>query len=314
MKVFVDANIYLSFLRLSEEKLSTLEEFVKLVKKGKIKLVFPTITQDEVLRNIPSVARDYVKTTLTPEIKKSPPSLAVNIRGEYSKLSDLHTKYIDELKVLRDRYLDRIKKIQSEIIEPLITKAETFSASEDVIQKAIYRKHCGNPPGKKDRIGDELVWELLLTNSKKHTFAVISADSDWKDVLAIKKTELHPFLQREWAKTGPKGDIDFFGTLGSFMKKQDLIDVQETQIKAEKIAGESMSYINAYGSLPTLSTVSTSAHPGTTSMTSGVLSSIGTLSALDLPGATLKTCPECANVMVVQANENVCMFCGAFLN
>lgn len=63
MYLFIDTNIYLSFLESKgKDEMKALTELEKLVGKEQVALIFPKVCQDEFIRRIPEVAAEFCKS------------------------------------------------------------------------------------------------------------------------------------------------------------------------------------------------------------------------------------------------------------
>lgn len=212
MRVFIDANIYLHFVRPSNENVKSLDELEALIKENKISLFFPLITKNEFLRNISFIALSHQGV-----IKKKAPSTP---SLEESETIVAYKEYLEKLKNLSNLYLKSVKTLRKRIIG-IYERSEHLDETEDLLKKAYFRKLKGNPPGKKDHIGDELAWEMLLhsTKEKDDELAIITQDRDWKEMMPDSKGQgINLILEEEW-KTFSKNNISFFNTVGEFINK-----------------------------------------------------------------------------------------------
>ena len=183
MRVFIDANIYLNFFKPSEEKMTSLGLLRKNLKKQKINLIFPKITQDELLRNLSVIRSKYIRELRT--LKMVPPATASVIKGkaQTNKIQDLANKIKSELGKLEGSYIKYSDKLLKNDIEYLIKNSISPNIDDDVFELAKRRRFIGNPPGKSDgrfHIGDELVWEILLKSYGDDDLVIVSNDGDWK--------------------------------------------------------------------------------------------------------------------------------------
>ena len=77
------------------------------------------------------------------------------------------------------------------------------------------RMDIGNPPGKRDSLGDAINWVTLLdVVPEEEELHVISEDGDFYSQLDDKK--INPFLSEEWSKK-KKSSIRLYRTLSEFM-------------------------------------------------------------------------------------------------
>lgn len=234
MKLFIDANAYLNFLRLSNDRTSALSSFLILVRAKKVILVFPKITIEEYLRNRDKVIENsrlaLVKLKNLPSVSLPPP-----VKGGIKILEEKRKNYLSELEKIEKKYVNSVKLIK-EKIDTLFKYSIHPDETESLYQAALRRRERGNPPGKSNgTIGDELVWELLLSDCHSDDLAIVSGDTDWFLNLNGKKV-LHNFLIEEWRQKSKK-NISFFETVGEFVNsltKQDT--VSKEKIKEEKIS------------------------------------------------------------------------------
>ncbi len=88
---------------------------------------------------------------------------------------------------VKDLYIKSAKQLVVDHFTPLSDFAKKTPETEVILNLARVRKERGNPPGKKeDYIGDELVWEILLTYCTKDDISIISVDGDWFDFVEKK--------------------------------------------------------------------------------------------------------------------------------
>lgn len=231
MRVFIDTNIYLGFIRSSDESPDSLLELVKLINEDNVSLIFPKITYEEFVRNVPNVEVGYIKEIEQnlPRVPKLSTSLKHKQLGE--KFEKLCKDYEKELEKLKETYLTSVDKIVSRISEDIRPKAINKESEPDLIDKAQQRKLLGNPPGKKEHMGDELEWEILLKYFFDEDLTVITNDGDWKN--AVKPEELNPLLIDEWKNHSNK-KLTLYTTLGEFIN----VLTGESKITKEEIEEE----------------------------------------------------------------------------
>lgn len=79
------------------------------------------------------------------------------------------------------------------------------------------RMEIGNPPGKKDSLGDAINWVTLLDAvPEKQTLHIISEDGDFYSLLD--ECAINPFLAEEW-KSLKQSEVRVYRTLSEFMKE-----------------------------------------------------------------------------------------------
>lgn len=239
MKLFIDANGYLNFLRLSKDQTSALDQLLKLVKTKKIELVFPLITREEYLRNRET---EVLKTRKGIE-SLNPPSLSLPspVREKSKILKKKHADYCTQIKKLEEKYLFSVESIKKKI-DDLYSVALHPDENEMMHQAALRRRDRGNPPGKPTGpIGDQLAWELLLANFTSDTLTIISIDGDWFSVVGDKKV-LRASIVEEWNRRSQK-TISYKETVGEFVngftKKPS---VSQEKINEEKNVAQASSF------------------------------------------------------------------------
>lgn len=208
--LFIDANIYLHFIRPSNENIKSLDELEKLVNDKQILLIFPKITKNEFLRNISFIALNHQKII----DERVPPT--PNLKEP--EILEVYKTHIESLKRLSSLYLQSVKSLRQRIIK-LQKLGEELNETEGVLRKAYYRKIKGDPPGKKDHIGDELVWEMLIQycKDKDYDLSIVTQDLRWGEIMSDSEDKtLSLILKEEW-ESATKGKISIFKTIGDFI-------------------------------------------------------------------------------------------------
>ena len=215
--LFIDANIWLSLYFFSNDTLNQFESLKEYLNK-QIRLFVSDQVYNEVLRN-----RDgRVKEAWDSFSKKSfQVNKAPTFCQEYpeydaiQKQSNVLEKQYNELKdkIKHDIQTHSLKadKLLSELLDGI----EKMNSSTEIINKAEQRSKTGNPPGKKDSIGDAINWELLLEQVPDgEDLFLISGDGDFCS--RFDNDKLNFFLEKEWNKK-KKSNIHFYTTLFDFM-------------------------------------------------------------------------------------------------
>ncbi len=315
MRLFVDTNIFLSFLEASKENTRSLVELKTLINDKKVKLVFPQITQEEYYRNIPRIV-----STLCDEIDghlPKKPEVAVSLRENKKITKDLakaHKKYSVLLKNLKEQYSKSVERINVLYIEKLVNKSEKFSETKELLDLAQARCFKGNHPGKKNGvIGDEIEWEILLKYCFDDDLTIISNDKDWRSTNIDGKVVLNTFLTREWGMISDK-KIILETSLGKFIN---------STLKIEKIPSETISREESESSKIGVFTVASS-FATTSSINSSVFSptfspsTFGTIPYGNGGGITFGSmiqCPKCGNFFLDEQSgqyfyiKRICPLC-----
>ena len=118
------------------------------------------------------------------------------------------------------------KKIEKEIIEETTQvdkviknfwEGEFIKREPELVEKAKLRYNMGNPPGKDNKYGDAINWEILLKEIPlREDLYFITEDRDFASQLD--DTEFLPFLQKEWNEK-KQSKVIFFKNLDEFLRR-----------------------------------------------------------------------------------------------
>ena len=334
MNLFIDANIYLNYFKMSSENIDSLEELLKILKtKKKLKLLLPEQTLQEYSRNRDNIVNE-TKMALK-EQKNFKPILPPMVRswseaGKIKRLFKELNSYYERIIKKHDKELKNESSKLDKVINEIFDKAIKVLEEDNIINKAFYRMLKGNPPGKKDSYwikdsyGDAIVWESILDKRTNDNLAIVTDDNDWKE--QHDKENLNRFLLKEWQKKTKKR-IKVYSSLGKFINDFE----KKPTIKKETIEREerlgSITNINQ-GSISIVDTASAMAMGGIASSPcifppsgpafmvppSGVspfanppLGSIGYFSpqSSGLKISTKKECPNCKSKDVFNTNIRI---------
>lgn len=191
IKIFIDTNFFLDFYRSNTDKLKILKD----LKKHSSYLVFPEQVYSEFLRN-----RDNILSFLLENFVRSckinihDSSLIQNL-NDFKKLKKIKKDFQNTFKKIKN-YLEDIKNnIDKDPVYKAFyalynsTKSKRYSIDENLIKKAHERYLLGNPPGdNKKTIGDQLIWEILISNLEENLI-VVARDKTYKNNSLFLKTE-----------------------------------------------------------------------------------------------------------------------------
>ena len=215
MRVFVDTNIYLNLISdKKEEKFDVLE---KLTGKKSIELVLPVIIVEEFVRRSPSVASEYWQIFQDQSPTKSLKELEITEETDFiNKVEKSRKEYLEHLGKLKEVYLQSIETFRGKL-EKLSKNACATPETAKLLELASKRKLKGNPPGG-NRIGDNLVWEIILRYCTNDNLSIVSNDPDWRNIFKSEKNKyyLNPLLMEEWKSKSDKS-ATLFGSLGEFI-------------------------------------------------------------------------------------------------
>ena len=216
--VFIDTSVYLKFYTFSNADIEELKKISALISAGKLKLYVPTLVVDEFYRNRESRLKHAMQL-----FKGSGPSNSVPrfIHGydQYKEFKELTKKWNE----LRDRLADEAEKAAldrafpaDKLFEQIVKVATSIEPSDAVIEKAERRRVLGNPPGKKDSLGDQLNWEMLLDAVPDgETLFVVVDDKDYASLLRADRPR--DVLAMEWEERKSGGTLTLFSELKPFL-------------------------------------------------------------------------------------------------
>lgn len=216
MIVFIDTNIYLRLFHPPGDEKDYIGKLNKLMKDGKFQIFFPQIVRNEIYRNIDKYPKDTKKT-----VSKIKPT-EVDIPDlfddeEQEAIKNAQKTLIEKIEEAKNSFYERRELAISKMMKSLFGEfgklAIDYKETNEQTQRAFFRKQKGYPPGKQNRIGDELAWEILLENFNNNELIIISADKDW---VGREEEKLHPHLKEEWKNASSK-DIKFYTSLSEFL-------------------------------------------------------------------------------------------------
>lgn len=161
-KIVIDTNEFIDILKLDKVDI---EKYIKSITNNIDAFIFPRQIIDETIRHILIKRKEFnsnmessfqpYDTKICKKLKNSNYTRQLNnINKELAKLKDSEIeKYNDKTNVV----IDMLAKIEKKNIIP---------TTPEILLKAENRKICGNPPSSNSRIGDEIIWESILSWAK----------------------------------------------------------------------------------------------------------------------------------------------------
>jgi hypothetical protein len=220
INIFADANVILAFYGLSKETLEEIRKLTAAIKVGKIRLYANSHLRDEVARNREVKLKGAFAAEVTGRVPRSYPE----VFRAYPAFDEIN-QLTQELEKKRQALFDgavadatAFKLSADEIIKTLFEAAKTATVSDKIYAKAETRLRRGNPPGKKDSIGDAVHWEFLLENVPDgEELFLITQDGDFASL--IDEAQVSSFLQEEWVRL-KKSKVSLFRSLSAFFKER----------------------------------------------------------------------------------------------
>lgn len=254
--LFIDASVFLSFYELGGEYLEKLEIIPALVAKSKIELLLTRQVLDEFKRRREGVLKRIVKGVengaqivegLEDKISFAP--IGSDICCQYPETKKIE-KILAEADSYRKNLLTKLKKdiekdsLQADkVIRKVFDGSKVIEMSNATFASAKKREALGNPPGKKNSLGDAVSWECLLDKAPTGGLIIISRDRDYCSVLKTEKA--NGFLSEEWAsKKG--GTLEYFFTIAEFLRsKFPDAKITQAEIQDERQAGEGYNNVSS---------------------------------------------------------------------
>lgn len=220
MKLFIDANVFLSFYEFTNEDIAELRKLVLLIEEEKVGLLLPQQVADEVRRRragtISSSFREFCQSKISlpfPSYCKEYKDYDA-MRHYLGKLKELHLKTTEDIR----QAIDNEELPADLLLKDLFSRATRIYNTPELIECARQRVELGNPPGKKGSIGDAVIWENLLAKTlNKEDIYIISDDTDFRSPLDSGK--LNEFLWQEWVSR-KQSELYFHRRLSEFFKEK----------------------------------------------------------------------------------------------
>ncbi len=258
MKVFIDTNILLDIYHLSGPDLEELRKLKKMVEKGKVELLVSKQVIDEFWRNRERVIADAMRKFRESKAAAQIPNI-IRIYPEAKELKEAVDKVNEVVKQLADKArvdieADTLKS--DEVIREIFSAIKVGAVSPSLIERAQLRSDVGNPPGKKDSLGDAINWEWLLEQEIEFwddELIIISADGDYESELSKGKPK--EYLLREWNDKNTGCKLKLEKSLADFFKAK-FPDIQLAEeidkIEAIERLEESGSFAATHKAISTL--------------------------------------------------------------
>lgn len=218
MHLFLDTNIYLGFFKLSGDDLEELRKLAVAVRSGDTVLYLPDQVCDEFRRNRASTISESLRIVESAQLPKAYPRLFTNLDG-YPEMR----KTLDSFERQRGELLEKAKAAAlgdnlhaDQLIRELFEIAHRVPLAAEIRASAETRRLLGNPPGKKDSMGDAINWESLLADVPAgDDLVLVSADGDYASKLDPRVAD--EFLSEEWARL-KQAAISLHGSLTAAFK------------------------------------------------------------------------------------------------
>jgi len=218
LHVFIDTNVLLRFYAYSDDNLSEVEKLSALLQAGQINLLVTEQIVDERARNRDKELNESIKRLEQPALTAQIPRFA-----EHHASAKKFQIAMGEAKAARSELMAEIKAEIGEgslradrVIQQMFDSSKVLSRTSEIIQKASLRRELGNPPGKRESLGDQINWEIMLECVPEGTdLHIISRDGDFGGGPA--GSAVNFFLRGEW-NFKKKAKLHLYSGLSEFAK------------------------------------------------------------------------------------------------
>lgn len=236
LHVFIDTNVLLRFYAYSDDTLNEVEKLVAIQKSGGINLLNTEQIIEEHYRN-----RDKELSESIKKLESIASSLQIPRFADHYEEAGLLKQALKSAKDAKTNLLNKLKMElfngnlrADKVIEDLCSSSVVLTRTDEIVGRARLRKELGNPPGKKDSLGDQINWEILLANVPEGSdLHLVSKDGDFK--ASVFDAVPNYFLKKEWLKS-KGGNIFLYAGLAEFAKEHfPAIDLPTDAIKQSSI-------------------------------------------------------------------------------
>jgi hypothetical protein len=218
--LFIDTNVFLSFLHYSSDDLEELKKLEVLLRDGRIRLPLPDQVVAEFRRNREGKLADSLKKLRDVRVAPQFPQICKDY-AEYEELRRHQRAFEEAHKRLVEKIVADIEKKSLKadaLIKALFGAGQGLEIRPALVARARLRSDIGNPPGKKGSLGDAVNWEALLAGVPDgEDLYFVSSDSDYSSDLD--EDRFDPFLAEEW-EAAKRSRIIFFKRLSLFFRAQ----------------------------------------------------------------------------------------------
>ena len=195
MKILIDTNIFFDFYRSNNQTLNIFNELIN----HSDKIIITDQIIQEFDRSRESVIKK-VKDNFQKESKlESFSSSYLQNLAEFNELIDIQKAYKLKLKevnakieeILNDSTKDPIATFFKEFVNESMANNRVLFTTDEILRKANERKLKGNPPvSDKYSIGDEINWEIVISNIKEDII-IVGRDNTFNNNMTFLKKDFH---------------------------------------------------------------------------------------------------------------------------
>ncbi|ANF50279.1 hypothetical protein A0O34_07010 [Chryseobacterium glaciei] len=195
VKLLIDTNIYLDFYRSNKDSIQLLSElskhFDKIVLTDQIVMEFERNREVVIKALKKSFESESDLENISSAYLQNLPEFAalVSAQKDYRKRRNDVIAAIDT--ILESPEKDPVYAFFADMVSECRKNNAILNTTDEIIQKAQKRKLVGNPPTSSGfSIGDEINWEIVLTNVKENII-LIGRDNTYTTNFSFLKRDFH---------------------------------------------------------------------------------------------------------------------------
>lgn len=187
-KIFIDTNTFLDFYRVNNK--DDVNKILEEIKKYKRFFINTQQSKDEFMRNREKTIDDFLKKLKEQNYSDFNNNFISTLK-EYKEYSNAIKKANEKTKEIIGKCQILKQDISSDPIYQVYSASYNlnnfYNRTDLIIDKAIKRKHIGNPPSSnKSTCCDEIIWETLLENCFEDLIIVSRDDTFHKNYSFLK--------------------------------------------------------------------------------------------------------------------------------
>jgi hypothetical protein len=245
--LFIDTSTFLTFYAYTSDDLDELKKVAGLINVDKLKLYIPEQVADEFYRNREAKLAESLTAFSGGGITKTIPRFMADY-PEAKEFSDALKAFQQARdKLAQKARQDALAKLlpADDVFAKIIGAAGLISATDEILQQANRRRLRGNPPGKKDSLGDQINWEILLDQvPADKELHVVTKDGDYGSALDPNMPQ--QFLATEW-KQKKNADLHLHRQLKPFLNAH-FADIKLAVDIEKQLAIDALIYSGSFSS------------------------------------------------------------------
>lgn len=218
--LFVDTNVYLRVFRKTSDTLNEVELLLQLIEAGEVVLYTTDQVIEEYFRNVEREIEEAFQEIRSIPDRVELPRLAQDFEHA-SEIFEAFNKIQSAKKALlveAAEAADGGALKADELITKIFDAATEIERTDEIIEASKLRRDLGNPPGKKDSLGDQINWECLVAEvPEDEDLAIISRDGDFSVKIGARKVK--QFLKDEWAAE-KDSEVMLFHDMKSYLSQE----------------------------------------------------------------------------------------------